>query len=57
MVERMLPLYDEAQQALATDLTTVPVEAKVGMAKRKMAASDFLAAFAPVLFPEDDDDG
>lgn len=55
MVERLVPLYQEALSALNRPMAGLEPEAKGAAAAAKMAAGDFIASVEPVLFPGDED--
>lgn len=52
MVERMLPIYEEARAAQAMDLSGLEAAEKGRRAAAKLAAADVIASLGPVLFPE-----
>lgn len=52
-LEAVTPSWKRANQSVAEPLPTDPVM-KIPAAKVKQSALDFIAAWRPVLFPEDD---
>lgn len=54
LLERLMPIYQSAQARLTEPLPSDP-NAKGDAMRVKLAAREFTAQWAPLLFPDDDD--
>ena len=55
MLERAIPVYREAESAASASTLGLPADARLVVARAKVAGAEMVAEWRPWLFPEDDD--